>query len=277
MSQVYKFYNPQQARDRRGRWTKTGSGFLGGVDERYDRVAEAGLLRRLAGWITKDRKFYNTQEVPVPANFKQHREKFSDEVETDIGPLTGLRNNALDESIYGLLVNLPAEHRKGLKRIQYGSKYDVARRWDGPNRAHDRAVRETFSTSMRESVLGFYHYPDKRIFIVNDKSSNLQIHKSTVVDSFTKNVAHEIGHHVHTNPFVIKSLSVASEIDSLFEKAKKVGTCVSRYAATDEREYFAESYAAYVTKPALLKARDGEMYAFLRRKVFSGIEYSSAK
>lgn len=54
-------------------------------------------------------------------------------------------------------------------------------------------------------------------------------------------------------------------------------TAVSRYAATDVMEDFAESVTAYRYSPARLKAASPARYAFLRKELFEGREYLAPK
>lgn len=53
-------------------------------------------------------------------------------------------------------------------------------------------------------------------------------------------------------------------------------TCVSGYGTTSRAEDFAESFVAYRFQPEMLRRASPEKYAFMRDRVFQGIEYTSA-
>jgi len=94
----------------------------------------------------------------------------------------------------------------------------------------------------------------------------------TVEEKVQDSFIHELGHHVHLNAkghFATRA-RVNNLISDAYDRtglskpgaAKKVldghvpSPAVSRYAATDHQEYFAESFNAYMTEPAGLKAHD---------------------
>jgi tetratricopeptide (TPR) repeat protein len=88
-------------------------------------------------------------------------------------------------------------------------------------------------------------------------------------------IAHEFAHQVHR--FAMNG-EEKSEIERLYNKAKKEHRCLDYYAAENDLEYFAQGYEAFVSpfkRPtssetarhtrADLEAKDPELLAFLRR------------
>lgn len=55
------------------------------------------------------------------------------------------------------------------------------------------------------------------------------------------------------------------ELFSLYRDAQKGKRFITRYAATDHQEYFAEAFTARLMQPRVLLQRDPKMYEFVTR------------
>jgi hypothetical protein len=86
-------------------------------------------------------------------------------------------------------------------------------------------------------------------------------------DAHLSTFIHEAAHHFH---YVDDKLNwqgpgtMGDKLDHMFDFAKKNDRLITKYARTNVKEYFAESFTAALMHPALLKYRDPGMYAFLR-------------
>lgn len=73
---------------------------------------------------------------------------------------------------------------------------------------------------------------------------------------------HELGHHIHTHDR--PSTEGRKKADAIIKAAfAKSASPLTRYAATDHEEYFAESFAAYYLHRAVLKAHDPVGFAMV--------------
>jgi SPP1 gp7 family putative phage head morphogenesis protein len=76
----------------------------------------------------------------------------------------------------------------------------------------------------------------------------------TWTESVRRNALHEVGHHIHLS--IHPSLGDRSTVRNFYQRALKANTFITRYAATDEDEYFAECFSAYKLYPKELEAHD---------------------
>lgn len=86
------------------------------------------------------------------------------------------------------------------------------------------------------------------------------------------NTIHEIGHVVdyRMNPEVRSAVKDCWRAKVDVKKTSKI----SAYSLTDEEEYFAESFQAYVRQPTKLKKVDKNMYDIIKNDVFDGFEWT---
>ena len=70
---------------------------------------------------------------------------------------------------------------------------------------------------------------------------------------------------------------LANKLDESTEWTSLPRKLISQYAATNAKEDFAESFAAYRMAPRKLKQVSPERYEFLRKKLFNGLEFKKNK
>ncbi|HYS76001.1 MAG TPA: hypothetical protein VEM38_07915 [Burkholderiales bacterium] len=137
---------------------------------------------------------------------------------------------------------LPAFHLEGLREIAYLPEY--------------APLAAAFSPPLLScsKPKGEFVQRERRIFVYGFDEPAMLFHM----------LHHEIGHFVFY--FVIGSRVKKHWVTEIFPGSG----CVSRYAAVNAQEDFAESYAYYVRRPQLLEREHPEKFAFMRDCVFSG-------
>jgi SPP1 gp7 family putative phage head morphogenesis protein len=83
---------------------------------------------------------------------------------------------------------------------------------------------------------------------------------SSASEAIERIAVHELGHAVHAH----LSERHLEQIEDLFAAAMQSNSTVSQYAKTEVREYFAESFAAYLFEPNALASVDPQIYDLLR-------------
>lgn len=90
----------------------------------------------------------------------------------------------------------------------------------------------------------------------------------TQADKTLATFVHEAGHRYHeadaqlswNNP----GTAGGEKLTALYEDAKNNGHLITKYAGKNEKEYFAESFAAALLHPKELAKRDPAMYQFMK-------------
>ncbi len=98
------------------------------------------------------------------------------------------------------------------------------------------------------------------IFEDNPARITLRIPDTGQPDIYT--FAHEYGHYVW---FKLLSKDDQKRYEAIYKKQKAAHHLVTRYAATDVEEGFAEAFSFYANEPPLLLHRDALSYQFLRQ------------
>jgi hypothetical protein len=98
------------------------------------------------------------------------------------------------------------------------------------------------------------------------------------LDDLLQTLVHEIGHNAHFNLRLVDQ-ERAKRWTELYQQSQATFAAtglgfVSEYARLNEFEDFAESYAAYVRQPGLLKHYNPDKYEYMRQNIFGGREYS---
>jgi len=127
------------------------------------------------------------------------------------------------------------------------------------------------TNGMREApskCAGFYSKRTKATYIIADS-------EGTMTRSVNWTLNHEIAHQMHYN---VLPVAHRYKISKLYQRRLSSQTpgeatnFVSRYASTDEFEYFAESFKNFVQNPSWLQQTDLEMYNLLKGTIFKGAE-----
>ena len=152
------------------------------------------------------------------------------------------------QDIVELVDRLPDYHLVGLDEITYDPKreLDPGSDWWQPG-CRSRHKAAYFPEEQRVVV---YEFDTKRLF--------------------SHVLLHEIGHHVFDR--VLESDLRKKWMTQVSRKARHV----TRYAAKNPEEDFAECYAVFVHSPKKLQ-QIGRKYVFLRDRVFSGICFNPKK
>ena len=96
------------------------------------------------------------------------------------------------------------------------------------------------------------------VFEDNPPRITLRVPETGDPDTFT--FAHEYGHYVW---FDLLTRDDRKRYEAVYKKQKAAHHLVTRYAATDAEEGFAEAFSFYVSEPPLLQRRDPASYQFL--------------
>lgn len=181
------------------------------------------------------------------------------------------------EKSRGIMLGLPAEHPRYAETKDFWAKEMVAiekQFLDLPEHvvkqlALKRIIRASEHWKDNNEASGLYYQQQNWIILAD----------SAFVDQKNafgeKTILHEIGH----SYWATQSKAFKRDFKKLNWTATgaKVnpGSFVTHYARKNVEEDFAESFAAYVHRPKLLKKRNRKKYDFLNKKVFTDTEYYS--
>lgn len=134
------------------------------------------------------------------------------------------------------------------------SDHQMAAYLSGGDSAVDQDSKSSHTpTGDDDDIDGIYENGPPRI--------TLRIPKSGSVDMMT--FTHEYGHYVWFN---LLSKNDRSRYEKIYKRQAAANHLVTRYAATDLEEGFAEAFSFYVNQPLLLERRDSASSDF-----FSGL------
>lgn len=209
--------------------------------------------RREIGAIDFETLFYSRSEPPV---FNLTKEIFP-----DYGSLTRRQQMVIDKAVAPLAVYLARLARSGARHYLLGFDQRVSDLGGFDNLVNERTFDGRYYASLRgvggrATVSGIEHI---------DMAARGGFHA----------VAHEFAHQVHLTAMDKEEIAA---IRRLYEKARREGRVLDYYAASNEYEYFAQGYEAFVSerkRPSAgvtarhtrseLVARDPELYRFLMR------------
>lgn len=167
---------------------------------------------------------------------------------------------------------LPSDHLRYIREIQYGSSPMIASRSRSDNPRVMGMIRREIS---RPGVIALSGV-DGTILLATD-GWHVQPKKSKGTPGVAgfgmyASMIHEVAHLVHDH----MGRGTRNKFDSLWKESGPSGM-PTMYAATSPIEGFAESYLLYVTHPRYLRARNRNVYNFMRDNIFHGIEYKSGR
>jgi hypothetical protein len=103
------------------------------------------------------------------------------------------------------------------------------------------------------------------VFEDNPPRITLRTPEKGNIDMFT--FTHEYGHYVW---FDIMNKGDRSKYEAIYKRQRAAHHLVTRYAATDVEEGFAEAFSFYTNQPPMLAHRDSASYQFLNQLLGSG-------
>lgn len=249
-------YDPDQSRDERGRFG-SGSGLTGGATHR----SENEFGRRPPESLSKEH-FASVREQPGT------KVQFKDAV-------AGLQHEGVQEWLKD-----PA-HRPSITLLTAIDRNDAT----NPNGAHTHGLYVPQSMGAGQILLHANVQdlsperaakPWGEVWGVSEHGESVKtaegftksIRGVTATERVQGNFIHELGHHVemgaHARNEGIKELvdnayerlGLTDETRAMVLAGDRQSPAISRYAATNPREYFAESFQAYMQHPEALKAHD---------------------
>jgi tetratricopeptide (TPR) repeat protein len=207
--------------------------------------------RREIGAIDFETLFYSRPDPPV---FNLTKEIFP-----DYGSLTRRQQMVIDRAVAPLAVYLPKLARAGARHYLLGFDQRVSDLGGFDNLVNERTFDGRYYASLR-GVGG-------RVTV-----SGIE-HIDVAARGGFQAVAHEFAHQVHLTAMSKEEIAA---IRRLYEKARREGRVLDYYAASNEFEYFAQGYEAFVSerkRPSAgvtarhtrseLAERDPELYRFL--------------